>query len=55
MTVSNIISVISAFIIAAGWFVTGYLNRRKNIDNANSYLSKLVPLVKNRIRKELNI
>ncbi len=124
MTASNLISLISAFIIAVGWFVTGYLNRRKdvaqkrleyrleslksflpvwffiqknsapfegkgflamlenarsnfllygyedeielmesfisscetrNLDDANSNLSKLVPLVKNRIRKELEI
>lgn len=31
MEVSNWITIASAFIIAIGWFVTGYLNRAKDI------------------------
>jgi len=31
MTTTNVISLVSALIVAAGWFVTGYLNRRKDV------------------------
>lgn len=31
MEVSNWISILAALIVATGWFVTGYLNRRKDV------------------------
>jgi hypothetical protein len=31
MTTGNYISLVAALIVAAGWFVTGYLNRRKDV------------------------
>jgi hypothetical protein len=31
MTTANWISIVSASIVALGWFVTGYLNRRKDV------------------------